>query len=234
MSNDAPDGGAQPERGTRRPPRLGDSGAPIGSTLSIVLALVAVVAGFLILRAISDDDGDGGATLTPPGGNTTVAGEATTTVAGSDGTAVAPPTTESGPAQRGARVIIANANDTGGSAGRMSRALETAGWTVVEPVDAVAPENQLEESKVYFVASNAPAQAVATSVAEALGGVTVAPMPAEIPVDGGSIGRATVLVMLGTDAADKTLEDLATEAGAAGTNPPVAPGGGTTQTTAGG
>lgn len=231
MSNDAPEGGAQPERGTRRPPRLGDSGAPIGSTLSIVLALVAVVAGFLILRAISDDDGDGGATLGAPGGNTTIAG-ATTTIAGTDGTSAAPTSTEAGPQQRGARVIVANANNTGGSASRISRALETAGWTVVEPTDAVAPENVLEESKVYFVASNARAQAVAESVAEALGGVTVAPMPAEIPVDGGSIGRAAVLVMLGIDAADKTLEDLAAEANAAGTNPPVAPGGGTTETTA--
>ena len=30
--------------------------SPVGSTLSIVLAVLAVVAGFLILRAITDDD----------------------------------------------------------------------------------------------------------------------------------------------------------------------------------
>ena len=60
--SDAPEGrGREPERGSRGPPRVGDSGSPVGSTLSIVLAVVAVVAGFLILRAIFDDD-DGGAT----------------------------------------------------------------------------------------------------------------------------------------------------------------------------
>ena len=41
-------------------PRVGDGGSPVGSTLSIVLAVVAVVAGFLILRAITDDDDGGG------------------------------------------------------------------------------------------------------------------------------------------------------------------------------
>ncbi len=40
----------------RRSPRVGDCGSPVGSTLSIVLAVIAVVAGFLILRAITDDD----------------------------------------------------------------------------------------------------------------------------------------------------------------------------------
>jgi hypothetical protein len=228
MSNDVPEGEAPPERGSRRSPRLGDSGAPIGSTLSIILAIVAVVAGFLILRAISDDD-DGGSSLAGPASDTTAAGLTTTTLPGGS-TTTSPPTTAAGPAQRGARVIVANANNTGGSAARMSRALESAGWTVIEATDAVEPENQLEESKVYFVASDARAQAVANSVAEALGGVNVAPMPAEIPVEDGDIGRATVLVMLGVDAADKTLDDLA-EAASTGTNPPVA--GGTTATTAG-
>ena len=45
--------GADPPRKT---PRQGIGGSPVGSTLSIVLAVVAVVAGFLILRNITDDD----------------------------------------------------------------------------------------------------------------------------------------------------------------------------------
>ena len=67
---DVPEGpaGVEPERGSRRSQRVGDSGSPVGSTLSIVLAVVAVIAGFLILRAITDDDDDGGATdLVTPG-----------------------------------------------------------------------------------------------------------------------------------------------------------------------
>ena len=53
---DVPEGpaGVEPERGSRRAQRVGDSGSPVGSTLSIVLAVVAVIAGFLILRAITE------------------------------------------------------------------------------------------------------------------------------------------------------------------------------------
>ena len=38
----------------RRSTRVGDGGAPVTGALAIVLAVVAVVAGFLILRSISD------------------------------------------------------------------------------------------------------------------------------------------------------------------------------------
>ncbi len=41
---------------TRRSPRQGVGGSPVGSTLSIVLAVVAVIAGFLILRNLTADD----------------------------------------------------------------------------------------------------------------------------------------------------------------------------------
>ena len=81
---DAPEGPAEgePERGSRRSPRTGDSGSPVGSTLSIVLAVIAVIAGFLILRAITNDDESGGVT----GGTTPT--EATTAGTDTGGTAV--------------------------------------------------------------------------------------------------------------------------------------------------
>lgn len=41
---------------TRRPTRASDGGAPVSGALAIVLAVVAVVAGFLILRSIGNDD----------------------------------------------------------------------------------------------------------------------------------------------------------------------------------
>ena len=125
---DAPDdsSGLSSERGTRRP-RVGDSGSPVGSTLSIILAVVAVVAGFLILRAITDDDssedgeeaGGGGTevtTATIPEGQITVA------------TTAAPPTGPAGPVYTGATVAVANAIGIGGSAGAMSTALSTEGY----------------------------------------------------------------------------------------------------------
>ena len=55
---DAPDepSGVPPERRGAADAGVGDSGSPVGSTLSIILAVVAVIAGFLILRALTDDD----------------------------------------------------------------------------------------------------------------------------------------------------------------------------------
>ena len=48
---DAPDASGQIPRRTSR---VGDGSAPVSGALAIVLAVVAVVAGFLILRSISD------------------------------------------------------------------------------------------------------------------------------------------------------------------------------------
>jgi hypothetical protein len=199
--SDVPEG--QAERGTgRRPPRVGDSGSPVGSTLSIVLAVVAVVAGFLILRSIFDDD-DGGAAIEPP--ESTVAGATTTTAAGVTPTSVTPPPTTVGRVTS-ATVIVANASGVGGSAAAMSTALEGAGYTLAQATDA-SGEN-LDETVVYFVRGATGARATAQSVARDMGGVQASRMPAEIPTESGDIGDATVLVMLGTDTANKTLAEL--------------------------
>src|SRR5262245_857186 len=96
----------------RRAPRSSDGAAPVSGALAIVLAVVAVVAGFLILRSISDDgekqfdlqsagtgpaandDGDTATTTTP------VSPQSTAPAA----TTVPPMVTD------GATVIVANAN----------------------------------------------------------------------------------------------------------------------------
>ena len=121
---DAPDdsSGLSAERGARRP-RVGDSGSPVGSTLSIILAVVAIVAGFLILRAITDDDSsaDGeeitGGTATEVTTPTIPEGQITVE------TTAAPPTAPAGPVYTGATISVANASGIGGSAGAMSTAL---------------------------------------------------------------------------------------------------------------
>jgi LytR cell envelope-related transcriptional attenuator len=219
--------GAEPERGSRRTARVGNSGSPVGSTLSIVLAVVAVIAGFLILRAITDDDdGDDGSLVTPgtdePGSDGTTPATATP---GTVGPTTVPATTLPQRVTTGATVVVANASGIGGSAGAMTTALEAAGYTMGTAGNTTG--EQQETSVIYYVAGDPAAQAVAQSVATDMGGLQIAEMPSPPPIDAG-LGTSTVLVMVGTDTANKTLADLNP---AAVTPPPVA---GETTTTAAG
>jgi LytR cell envelope-related transcriptional attenuator len=218
---DAPEGPAEgePERGSRRSPRAGDSGSPVGSTLSIVLAVIAVIAGFLILRAITNDsDTDAGlptGTVGPTSGTTVGTG---TAVPGPAGTTV-PAATTPAPVKTGATVSVANASGVSGSAAAMSTALQTAGYTMGTPGNTTG--DKLTASVVYYVPGDAAAQGVASSVAADMGGLQVQEMPSPPPIKDG-LGTSTVLVMLGSDTANKTLADLQAAAGAA--TPPSAAG----------
>ena len=212
-------GGQPPSSGARRSPRQGVGGSPVGSTLSIVLAVVAVVAGFLILRNITDDGGstEGGAAV-----ETTVASTVPDT-ANATTTTTEPPLVTAG-----ATVVVANASGVPGSAGRMTDELVAVGFTTATPTNATT---SLEESIVYFDPSIAAAQAVADSVARVMGGLVVEAVPTPVPVDGASLGDAGVLLMLGTAQADKTIAELSTPAAAPTvTAPPVAGGDTTTGT----
>jgi hypothetical protein len=202
--------------------RMGDSGSPVGSPLTIVLALIAVVVGFLIFRSI--DNSDAGGPDPEAGATTTTVAGATTTVAGTATTAA--PTTTTGRQVEGATVIIANASSASGIAAQMTEQFETAGYTTADPTDATG-EN-LDTSIVYFVTAPPQIQAVAESAARDLGGIEVQPMPSPIPVSGNSIGTATVLVMLGNDLAGKSLSEIAADSG--NVEAP-APAGGETATT---
>ncbi len=214
----------------RRTTRVSDGGAPVTGALAIILAVVAVIAGFLILRSISD----GGEQSLDFGGAGSEVGvdpaDVATDPAGSSGSTIATlPTVTTPPplVTLGASVIVANANGVGGSASAMSRALETGGgFVMVDPVNASATINELDVSVIYYTSTNPSAQVVANSLATVLGGVgSVAPMPdAELTRDGVMNG-AEVLLMLGNDKAGKTLAELAPATAAAGatvTNPPIA------------
>jgi len=229
MSSDVPEGAA-PAPG-RRPSRSSDGGAPVTGALTIVLAIVAVVAGFLILRSISnDDDGDDGTDATEEDGTTTTSLSSSTTSPQSTTTTTLALVTE------GATVVVVNANGINGSAGTMSRELEAAGYTMGEPTNASATVGQLEETVVYFdPAVGAPAQAVAESVGRSLGGVgSTSPVGTPAPTESGELGGAGVLVMLGNDKAGKTLAELAPTGETATSEPGVtSPDPGTTTTTAG-
>jgi len=220
--SEVPDGSGPVQR---RPPRVSDGGSPVNGALAIVLAVVAVVAGFLILRSISDDGNDQLGIPTDSGAASgDQAPSSTTTPA--DSSATTPPVTTAPPlVTTGATVVVANANGVSGSAASMSSALEAGPhFTMGPPVDASDETGVLTVSVVYWNAANPAAEAVANSVAQSLGGgVTVLPMPGTPPTKTGTF-EGDVLLMLGTDKANKTLEELnagATGATAVITNPPL-------------
>jgi len=219
MTNEDPAASGPGGTPPRKSPRQGVGGSPVGSTLSIVLAVVAVVAGFLILRNITDDN-DGTSSADDP-----AAEESTTTTLDVSlvTTTVAPAPTTPPIVTEGATVVVANASGVPGSAGRMSTALGGAGFTMAEATNATSA--QLEQSVVYYDPAVAAAQAVAGSVATMMGGLVVEPVPTPPPIEGGALNGSGVVVMLGTAQADKTLEELSAPTAATpetGTAPPVA------------
>lgn len=220
---DVPDSSGQ----MPRRPRVSDGTAPVTGGLAIVLAVVAVVAGFLILRSISDSGAESADFPATSGGVDDGAGADPSATTVPDNTAPTLPTTTTVPAivTEGASVIVANANGLGGSAGAMTRALETgAGFTMVDPTDASSTVGTLDLTVIYFEPSNPNAQPVAESLGRVLGGVsTIAPLPEGTPPTlDGELGGADVLLMLGLDKANKTLEEL---------NPDLATGGGVSTVT---
>lgn len=208
MSAEYAEGGA-PAAPSRRPGRGGDGGAPISGALTIILAIVAVVAGFLILRAITGDGGGGGSAVGPGATQTTEPAvdpsETTTTVAQTT------TTTEPPLVFTGATVVVANANNVNGSAGAMTRELEAAGFTLGTAVNASASVGQLTDSVIYFDASSDDARAVAESVNRLMGAdLSISPLPETPPTSDGTLD-GQVLLMLGNDKAGATLAELAPE-----------------------
>lgn len=198
----------------------------MGSIISIILAVAAVLVGLFILRQIDDDD-DG---ITSPQPNLTDESGSTTPSDGTGPDGSGPPgstaTTAVIDVRAGATVVVANANTTGGSAGQMNDEFRAAGFETGSPVDAAGAEVQLDRSKVYFTAGNRDSRDVARTAARLLGGVEVARMPEKIPVRGGRID-GEVLIMLGIQEAGKSLDELAEiPGGTRGTEPA-----GTTTTT---
>jgi len=219
MTNEDPNAPTQGSPApSRRSPRQGIGGSPMGSTLSIVLAVVAVVVGFLILNNITNDSGSSDGGSAP---ETTVANSVVDTVPIDTSTTVPPLVTQ------GATVVVANASGVPGSAGRMSTELAAAGFTMADATNATSPA--LEQSIVYYDPTIAAAQDVANSVARVMGGLSVETVPSPPPIEGGALGDAGVVVMLGTAQADKTLAQLSPPATPTITAPPVA--GGATDTT---
>ena len=202
MSNEDPNAPVAPEP-SQRSARQGIGGSPMGSTISIVLAVVAVIVGFLILNNITDDGGSSAG-----GGSSPVDSGPVDTTDSSAVDSTTTTTTQPPLVTEGATVVVANASGVPGSAGRMTTELATLGFTMAEATNST--QSGLEASIVQYDPSIAAAQAVAESVARSMGGLTVETLPTPPPVEGGSLNGAGVLVLLGTNEADKTIAQLST------------------------
>jgi hypothetical protein len=158
--------------------------------MSIIIAAVALLLGFLILRDIQSNDsstGNGDSIATDSTVADTVAPDITTT------TSIV---------LTAFKVQVANASKVAGSAGQLTVELQGRGYIVQPALNASEITPKQTTTVVYFLAGS---EAAAAAIATELGGVATAPMPTPIPTETGKLGEASVLVLLGTDVAGKPL-----------------------------
>jgi hypothetical protein len=174
----------------------------MGSTLAIVIAIAAVVVGFLILKNIrSDDDGDA---TSPTLASTTTVDPLTTTPQVQVPVETQPTVFQSTTA--GANVLVANASHANGVAGTLTTALQGNQFQMGTPTNGATKE---AVTKIQYLPGDAAAQAVAQSVAALMGVATVEPMPTPVLLeDPATLLDNTVLVLLGDDKAGKTLAQM--------------------------
>ena len=179
---------SQEQRRPRREPVSRSSS--INSTMSIVVAVIAVLLGFLILRDIR-----GGSTTAPaPDG-----GETTTSVSDTVPVETTVPITIPLTAFK---IQVANASKVSGSAGQLTTELQGRGYIVQPAVNSSEITPKQTATVVYYLPGS---EVQAAQVAAELGGVATAIMPAPIPTEGGKLGEASILILLGTDVAGKPL-----------------------------
>jgi hypothetical protein len=179
--------------------------------VAIVLAVLAAVIGFFIIKQVRDDNGDSSsqAPNTTASTNSTIAGGSLpTATVGS----TAPVNVTTGTA-----VIVANASTQNGVAAKLTTALQAQHFTMQKATNAAAKS---DTTHVYYDPAIATAQPVADTLALLMGLSASEPMPSPIPTADGALPADTgVLVLLGNDKAGKSLTDMG---GTATTSPPVA------------
>ena len=201
-----------------RPRKSGSSASPMGSTLAIVIAIAAVVVGFLILKNINSDDNKSPSATTPL---TNAPIDTSQTITSQPTVFTEPTTTIFTPVTTGASVIVANSSHQNGVAKTLSSALEGQKFTMVAPTNGSTKE---AATKIQYKDGDTAALAVAQSVAKVMGVATVDVMPTPVALaDPATLADATVLVLLGDDKAGKTLAQMtgaATADTGAGTTSP--------------
>jgi hypothetical protein len=181
---------SQQKPGARRP----SLSTPSTGTLGAAVAVVALLLGFLILR---DVRGDGGASIIAPVTNPNGTTDPNGTVDPSAPTTLAPFSIN------GFKIQVANASGLAGSAGDLTTKLQDQGYVVQVAMNVAAGTAKRKMTGVFYLAG---CEAAAQNVSAVLGGkVEVAAMPQPIPVETGTVGEACILVLLGTDLANKPL-----------------------------
>ena len=191
----------------RRPrPAPEPRAANVNSVLSIAVAVLAVLLGFFILRDLRNDSG---ITTSEEAAPTDEAASETTLDTMPVETTVAPVVLTA------FKVQIANASGVSGSAGLLTTEMQGKGYIVQPAINKSEITPKQTVTVVYYLLGS---EAAAAQVAKELGGVATSPMPTPIPTETGSLGEASVLVLLGTDLAGKPLAIIA---GGAPTAPAV-------------
>lgn len=181
-----------PSRPHRTPTDRRPSGGTsnINSTLSIIIAVLAILLGFFILRDIRNDQ---------TGQTTSIETEAT--IDPSVATIAEVPV-ETTLVKTAFKVQITNASGISGSAGQLTTELQGRGY-IVQPANnksEITPKQTV--TVVYYLLGS---EGAAAAIANELGGVGIAAMPEPIPTESGKLGEASVLILLGTDLAGRPL-----------------------------
>ncbi len=168
--------------------------------------------GGLIVAACGGDDDDDDAAATTVATTVPVTVAPTTAAPQPAATAAPPATTAPEPAfvTEGAIVVVANASGIDGAAGRLTDRLAVAGFTTGAATNTSEAVGQFTTTEIHYVPGDADALAVAQSVKTVLGGgsIELVEVASPAPTESGELGGATVLVLMGNDVADRSLEEL--------------------------
>jgi hypothetical protein len=177
-----------------------------------VLAGVAVL-GLALAACGGDDDSTDDTTTTTAVAAATTTTAAPTTTSPSTTTTVAPIDYVTD----GAVVVVANASGINGAAGRLSERLAAVGFDMAEATNSADTVSNLATTQIYYDPAVEAALAVAESLRLALGGGDIEVLEVSIPAltESGELGEANVLVLMGDDVADKSLDELQGRAPAA-------------------
>ncbi|MET0448158.1 MAG: LytR C-terminal domain-containing protein [Ilumatobacteraceae bacterium] len=188
----------------RRSLARGDSRGLAPTLVLLVAAAGAVVAGFVILRSVTDQTVATGDSVAVLGTTTASTTPVSTIVLPTSTTTPATTTTAPSASKSDATVVVANASGVGGSATAMTAELVADGYTVAPVANSTGPE--LDQSIIYYLPNDAGALGVARLLAAQIPTAQTLPMPT-VPSLDRPLGAATVALMLGRDAAGKPLGD---------------------------
>lgn len=176
--------------------------APNNATLGAVVAVVALLLGFLILRDVNADS-------SPSGG-----GNVTDTIVTGDSVDPASTTTIAFSVS-GFKIQVANASGVARSAAKMTTDLQGLGYVVQPPLNTAPGTPRRSTTGVFYLAG---CEAGAENIRQVLGGnVEVGAMPSPVPLETGNLDDACVLILVGTDLAGKPLPSIGAGSGDAST-----------------